>query len=117
LSFEYFFEETPHRRLGALHHRIGRAEADIHLAAQDRLDRELLVGKRGPLKFEAHLLRPVQRHEYVGEFIRRRLGERNPELFSLRRRRHAEKRARHHRRRDCMRSPSKQISHDFSSQF
>ena len=72
-------EDDPHRRLRALHGRVGRAEPDVHLPAQHRLDRQLLVGEGGPFVVESVGLRPVERDEERRELVGRRLRERNPD--------------------------------------
>ena len=42
-------EDDPQRRFRALHGRVGCPEANIHLAAECRLNGQYLVRERGPL--------------------------------------------------------------------
>ena len=76
-------EDDPQRRFGALHRRIGRAEADIHLAAQHGLNGQFLVRERGPFVVEAVGLGAVQRDEERRQFVRRRFGQRDPDCVGL----------------------------------
>ena len=47
--------EQAHRHARALDHRVGRAEADVGLAGEDRLDRQFLAVEEGQLVVEALL--------------------------------------------------------------
>ncbi len=83
-------KDDPDRRLGPLHDRVGRAEADIHLAAQHRLNGQFLVGEGGPFVVEPVGLGAVERHEEGRHFVGRRFRQRDPDRIGLRRRhRHA----------------------------
>ena len=77
-------EDDPHRRLRALHGRVGRAEPDVHLPAQHRLDGQLLVRESGPFVVEPVGLRPVERDEEGRKLVGRRFGQRNPDPVRLR---------------------------------
>ena len=78
-------EQPAQRRLRLLHHRIGRADAEIRLAVDDRLDREVLLGEGGQLVVDAALLGALQRDQ-IGERLHRyRVAERDLDFRPLRR--------------------------------
>ena len=72
------------RGLRFLHGRIGGAEPDIHLAAEDCLNGQFLVCERSPLVFEAVRLGTVQRNKEGCNLVRRRFGQCDPDLTRLR---------------------------------
>ena len=56
-------EEIAQRNVGLLDDRVGRADADIHLPADDGLDRQLLLGERGELVVQPALLGALERDQ------------------------------------------------------
>ena len=79
-------EDDADRGPRTLHGGIGRSEADIHLAAENGLNCEFLIGERGPLVVETVCLRPVESDEECRKLIRRRFGKGNADLVRLGRR-------------------------------
>ena len=66
-----------------LHGRIGRAETDIHLAAQNCLDGQFLVRKRGPFVIQTVGLGAVKRHKESRKFIGWRFSQRDANFVSI----------------------------------
>jgi hypothetical protein len=55
----------------------GRADAEIGLAADDRLDRELLLREGGQLVVDAAVLCPLQRHDEGERLFRDHVAQRH----------------------------------------
>ncbi len=65
------------RRLGLLHHRVGRRDADLGLAADHRLDRELFLGEGRELLVDAFFLGALERDRHAERLDRNRVAERD----------------------------------------
>jgi hypothetical protein len=61
-------EDDAQRRLALLHDGVGRADADVRLAVDDRLDREILLGEMRDLVVDAFLLGPLEGDDHRKRF-------------------------------------------------